>query len=262
MKAALLAVVAMATPALAAERDLCADRPGLGTPACTVEPGRLQIETGLADWTREDDGAVRTDTLELGATLLRVGIDGATEARIAWTPYGHVRERDRALRVTSRQSGTGDVTIGLRRNLKNPDGSGFSVALQPSLTLPVGGQAIGGGTWSASLVAPVDFEISDGVGLALTPEVDAAADQDRHGRHLAFGSVAGLSLDLSKAVTTSIEVEAFRDDDPAGHATQVLSALSLAWQPKDDLQLDAGVVAGLNRNSPDVEVAVGVTRRF
>jgi len=264
MRAALIALALLATPAWAEDggRELCADRPGLGTPACTVAPGKLQIETGLADWTRESDADVRTDTVVGGDTLLRIGVDDATEARVAWTPYGHVRERDRALHRTSRQSGIGDVTIGLRRNLHNPDGSGLSVALQPSLALPVGGQAIGEGTWSASLLVPLDFELAEGIGLALTPEVDAAADADRHGRHLAFGSVAGLSFDLGKAVTTSVEVEALRDDDPSGHATQVLGALSVAWQPQDQLQLDAGLVAGLNRNSPDVEIAVGVVRRF
>ena len=43
-------------------RDLCPDRPGLGTPACTVDKGRVLLEVGLADWTRDDSGGTRTDT--------------------------------------------------------------------------------------------------------------------------------------------------------------------------------------------------------
>jgi hypothetical protein len=53
-----------------------------------------------------------------------------------------------------------------------------------------------------------------------------------------------------------------RDEDPAGHATQALASLSFAWQPRSNLQLDMGAVAGLNSASPDVELYLGIARRF
>jgi hypothetical protein len=41
------AMLLTATPALAEEREFCANRPGLGTPACTLTPDR-SLAVGLA----------------------------------------------------------------------------------------------------------------------------------------------------------------------------------------------------------------------
>lgn len=244
------------------ERDLCTDRPGLGTPPCTVEPGQVLFELGLGDWTRERNGSERVDTIVAGDALARIGLTEHLEAQIGWTGYGHVRTRDRTTGAVDRTSGTGDVTLTLLRNLQNPDGSGVSIALMPFATLPVGGRAIGARDWGAGLRAPFSVELSAGVALALTPEVDAAVDEDGSGRHLAYGSVAGLGFDLSDSVSGAAELSAFRDDDPSDHATQMLAGLSLGWQPSDDLQLDIGANLGLNHDSPDTQLYIGVARRF
>lgn len=243
-------------------RDLCTDRPGLGTPPCTVEPGRVVAELGLADWTHDKDALSRTDTVEAGDLLLRFGLTESLEAQIGWTAYGHERVRDRVTGLVDRSAGVGDVRIGLLQNLRNPDGSGFSIAVLPYATLPTGGSAIGAGDWGAGLLLPVSYELSKGVALQLAPEVDAAVDEDGDGRHLAYGSVMGLGLDISDAVSATIETSLMRDRDPSDHSTQALAGLSLAWQPGDDLQFDAGVNLGLNADSPDRELYVGVTRRF
>src|SRR3546814_5728079 len=68
----LVAALAAATPALAEEgRALCPDRPGLGTPACTVDVGAVVLEVGVADWTLDDNADSRTDSWAFGDTLLR-----------------------------------------------------------------------------------------------------------------------------------------------------------------------------------------------
>ena len=53
-------------------RDLCPDRPGLNTPACTVDSGRVQMELSLADWARSREGNVRSDDLAFGDLLVRI----------------------------------------------------------------------------------------------------------------------------------------------------------------------------------------------
>lgn len=258
----LLCCPAMAHAGAAPSRDLCPDRPGLGTPPCTVEPGHLVAELGLGDWTRESDAQGRTDTVEAGDLLLRYGLTDSLEAQLGWTAYGHVRQRDRVGGAISRTDGVGDVQVALRQNLRNPDGSGLSVAVMPYATLPVGGTAIGAGDWGVGLLAPVSFEMHHGVALELTPEVDAAVDEDGDGRHLAYGGVIGLDLALNEAVSATVETSLMRDDDPEGHSTQALGGLSLAWQPSDAMQIDIGVNVGLNADSPDSEVYLGIVRRF
>lgn len=243
-------------------RDYCPERPGLNTPACTIDRGHLSVETGLVDWTHERDPDATTDTTLIGDTLLRYGLGEAIEAQLGWTPLGIVRTRDHAAGGVTRQTRVGDVTLGIKANLAHPDGKGFAIALLPSVSVPVGREPVGAGDWGAGLRVPMNLNLTDAVQLIATPEVDAAVDGDGDGRHLAFGSAAGVQLALTKAVSVAVEGEAMRDQDPSGHATLTFASASIAWQPKDDLQLDAGAVGGLNKASPDLELYVGISRRF
>ncbi len=245
-------------------RDLCADRPGKGSPACTVDAGHLQVEEGLVDWSHDSNRDSVEDDLLLGDTALRYGLGPSTELRLDWTAYGHVRVKDRATGLVSRDHGSGDVTIGLRQNLHNPDGSGFSIAVQPFATLPSGGHAIGAGTWGAGLVVPVSYQLPSNIQFGLTGEIDAAPDEDRHGRHTAYSATASVSVPVTKSITGSAERWAMRDRDPSGHSSQYSLDLAAAWIPKEKgrLQLDAGTYIGLNRQTPDIEAYVGVTEKF
>lgn len=259
----LICLLAAATPAAAQDlRDLCPTRPGLGTPPCIVDKGHVLAEAALADWTRDQDDATRSDTLSAGDLLLRYGIDAQSEVQFGWTAYGHQRERDRLTGNVEESGGTGDVTLAFKRSLAQPDGSGFSIAVQPFATIPTGGDTIGAGDWSAGLIVPFSAELAKGVSLQFSPEADAAVDEDRHGRHLSYGTVAGIGLDLSESVNAALEISAFRDEDPSGHSTEVLLAASLGWQPSDAWQLDVGSAFGINASSPDARLYLGLARRF
>ena len=260
---AILTLAFAATAAKAEElREFCPDRPGLGTPACTMDPGHFDVELGIADWTLERSTGSRTDTVEAGEMLVRVGLTGSLEAQLGWTAFGHVRTRDRASGLVDQASGIGDLTIALRQNLASPDGSGFSLAVMPYATLPTGGEAIGAGEWSAGLLIPLSYDLGKGVQLGLTGQVEAAADEDRDGRHLAYGAVAGVSLPITKSVDATFELAGNRDEDPSGPSTQWLAGLSAAWMAKEDLQLDAGANLGLGEAAPDLQIYLGISRRF
>lgn len=249
-----------AAPVAAAERDLCTDRPGLGTPACTVEPGRAIFETALVDWTLDKSGGTRSDTVLIGDTLVRIGLTETIELQVGWTPFGYSRERTGAL--VDRASRIGDVTLGAKINLASPDGSGFSAAVQPQVTLPTGRAPIGAGDWGASLIVPVSYDLSDSVQLQASPGLDAAVDEDGDGRHAAYGATIGLGLSLSDALGAALEVQAIRDRDPSGHSTQAYGGLSFAWQTSKDFQLDIGSNLGMNRASSDFEIYAGLSKRF
>jgi hypothetical protein len=255
-----LAGLGVAGSASAQDREYCPDRPGIDTPACTIAPGKISVETSIADWTRDDQPGSREDSILFGDTLVRVGVSDTIEARIGWTPFGHDRMRDSTGVETV--NGVGDVSLGMKANLHNPDGAGLSVSVLPFVTLPVGRSSIGAGDWGGGFLVPVTYELSDTVSLDLTPEIDAAVDQDGNGRHLAYSSTAGLAVKLDEAFTLTGEMQALRDDDPQGHATQAVAALSLAWMANDDLQFDIFGAAGLTADTPDARVYAGISRRF
>lgn len=261
-RALALAAVAGASPALADERGYCPARPGLGTTACTIAPGRVSVETGLVDWAGDDTPDSRTDTFTIADTEVRVGITDTVELLADWVPYGRQRVRDKASGTVTRGGAVGDLTLGFKANLKNPDGSGFSIAVQPFVTAPIGRSPTGAGDWGTGVLVPMSWDLGHSLSLQLTPEIDAAVNGSGQGRHLAYSTVVGLGFPVARQLSGTIEYQGLRDDDPGGATTQHYASLSFGWTPTDDWQVDVGAVIGLNRSSNDAELYVGLSRRF
>jgi hypothetical protein len=256
----IVAVMLVATPAFAQDREYCPARPGLGEPACTLDPGKVSVEVGIASWQRDDNPGSRIDTIMLADTLVRAGLTNDTEVSVAWTPY--IRERTRDASGVSLAQGGSDLTVALKHNLHNPDGSGFSLAVEGYATLPVAGEPGGAGDWAAGLVVPASVDLGSGLSLQSTSEADAAVDADGDGRHFALSEVVGLGIPLTKDLTMTAEAQLLRDWDPSGATTEAYAGLSFALSLSDDLQVDAGSVVGLNASAPDVQIYAGISRRF
>lgn len=241
-------------------RDFCPDRPGLNTPACTMDKGHADVEIGMVDWTLDRQSGERTDNFVVGDTLVRYGLSDSAELQLEWEGLGF--ERNRSAAGVRHHSGSGDVRMALRKNLHNPDGSGFSIALMPFVTLPVGDKTFGESGWTTGLVVPVSYDLPHDFQLAFTGEADAAADEVGSGHHLAWSATAGLQIPFGEDVSGTLEFQQARDDDPEESSWTTLAAFSLAWQSGSSLQLDVGSVIGLSHDAPDVEVYAGIARRF
>ena len=247
----------VATPALAEERDFCANRPGLDTPACTLAPGDAMVEVGVLGWDHQADASGRDDTLTAGDVTMRFGVAQSSEVELGFTSYVHDRTRDSS--GVNSSASTGDATIAFRRGLAGPNGP---IAIQAYVSLPVGKSPGGAGDWGAGVLVPMGFNLGRGFQFALTPEADAAVNASGSGRHFAFGSAAGISHGLSKTVSLTIEASLFRDLDPSGHDTQAVLAESLAWQAGKRFQFDLQADERLAGGVPDRSLMFGLARRF
>ncbi|CAN7334267.1 transporter [Caulobacter sp. LjRoot300] len=246
-----------------AGRDFCADRPGKGSPPCVLDAGRFQAELGVADGAWSRGGGVSTDDTAFGALELRLGLTPTLEGQLSWTAHERIRQKDRASGAVSTVDGVGDLGLALRWSLRNPGGDGASVALQPFVTAPTGAEGIGGDAWQGGVIVPISLPLNADWSLALSPELDARADADGSGRHAGFGGAVGIGRSFGP-VALGAELWADREQDPSGHVTSASFDLTAGWTPASakDLQLDASAYVGLNRDTPDLEVAVGVAKRF
>lgn len=159
-------VCGLSSPAAAEERDYCPARPGLGSPTCTIDPGKVSVEVGIAGWTQDKEDGIKTDAYDLGDTQVRVGVSENAELLFGWQAYSATDYRTPQGKYS--QSGIGDAIVGAKLNLKNPDGSGFSVAVQPFVTLPVGDNEVSAGDWGAGIIIPVSYELPGGASLQYT----------------------------------------------------------------------------------------------
>jgi hypothetical protein len=280
MKPALLSALAfLASPAFAqdsphdiaqdraqnpAPRDLCSELGGLDTPACIVDPDRLQVEVGMTDWRLDSSSEQRKDTIDAGDVLLRYGLGGTTEIRLGWTAFGYARTRNRASGEIDPTSGIGDVTLGIKQSISHPaEGkTGFAMALLPYATLPTGRKDVGAGDWGAGLIIPTSYKLSDDFSLEMTPEVDAAVNESGSGRHLVYGSAFGVQARLGKKFILTPEVQFVRDRDPSQRAAMSRASLSFDYQPQKHTLFDFEAITALNHNTPDIELAWGITHKF
>lgn len=251
---------AAAVPAAAQQRDderFCPNRPSLGSSGCTTLPGQVQVEMSGVEWQLDNNADQRVDTVRFADTLARIGVGPKTEVQLGWSPQAIARSRDKVSGAVSRVSGISDLTLAIRQNITHSDGHGLSTAIQPFVTLPTGRGEISDGTWSAGAVVPVVYELNDTWSLGLTGQAAAQADEDRHGRHLDASGILEVGYTVSSSVTAFGDFMLEQDNDPAQHVTMTRLAGSLAWQPTKRTQLDVLAVAGLNRSTPDVQLALG-----
>ena len=255
------AVASLASGARAADLGpICAARPGKSTPACTVSAGHFQLEAGLADWSLQKRQGERDTSLVIGETTFKYGLDDRSDIEVDVTPWQRITARSGGIR--QRASGVGDVTLAYKRQLTAPGGS-FQVAIMPFVKAPTARRSLGNGKWEGGVLLPIGFSIADSpFSVGLTPEVDWVADGDGHGHHAAMAQVASIGLQASDKLSLSADLWEQWDWDPAGTTRQATADASVAYLVSDSLQLDGGANIGLNRQSPDVELYAGVSKRF
>jgi hypothetical protein len=257
--AALLLLV-MPAAAAADEASICADRPGKSTPTCTVPAGHFQVETGLADWSLQRASGERDTSLVIGQSVLRYGLTDRSDIQLDVVPWQ--RSTSRGPGFHDSMSGFGDLTIIYKHRL-TPDDAAVQLALYPYVKIPTAKRALGSGKWEGGLLVPIDASIPKSpLSINLTPEIDWAADADGHGHHAAMAQVVALGWQVSDKLNVSGDLWSQWDWDPARTTRQASADGSIAYLANSNLQLDAGANFGLNRNTPDVELYGGVSKRF
>jgi len=92
-------------------RDLCPDRPGKNTSACTVDEGHFQVESDLFNGTFARAGGITTDTYLITNPTLKYGITSDADLEAEIVPYEIVRTHDSKADSTLTAEGVGDLFL-------------------------------------------------------------------------------------------------------------------------------------------------------
>jgi Putative MetA-pathway of phenol degradation len=246
--------------AAAEDMPICPDRPSKANGTCTVPAGHFQIETSLVDWTREGFPGGHMDFTMWGSSVVKYGLSSSSDVEFGFTPFESLRMREGG--ISGRASGFGDLTVRLKQRLTG-DEAPLQATLIPFAKLPTAKHDLGNGKVEGGLTVPVSTALGkSGVMLTLGPELDLRADADEHGYHAAMAQLVNFGFAATTQLTLSAELWGQWDWDPDGTVRQYSADGSIAYLVNNDLQLDAGANLGLNRNTPDVELYAGVSKRF
>jgi len=238
---------------------ICTDRPTKSTGTCTADPGRLQLEADLVNITESTLDGVRTRTSIAINPTLKYGLGPSLDVELNVPAWIDTRVRD-ADGNSLGARGSGDLSAKLK--WKFYAGPAIELALMPTIKAPTAARAVGNGAWEGGVLLPVVAKLSDEWSLNLSPELDAVANTAGPGHHFATAQLVNLGRSLPHDVTLSVELWAAWDADPAGHHRQRSFDVGAAWLLDRDLQLDGGVNLGLDRQTPDSQAYLGISRRF
>jgi hypothetical protein len=242
--------------AAADEQPICADRPSKSTGACTVPEGRFQVETGLVDWSHDRSSDGTMDFTTIGSSLLKYGVSDRADVEVGVTPLELLRAPG------ERESGFGDMLLRVKYRLTAEDAA-FQAALDPFVKLPTANHRLGNGKVEAGLGLAASVPLGKtGLTIATDPELDLLADEDGHGRHAAMVQVLNIGASLGSKLGVSAEIWGQWDWDPAGTTKQKSADAAITYLLNRDVQLDGGANFGLNRETPDVELYAGISKRF
>lgn len=244
----------LASTVQAQDAPICTDRPTKANAVCTVPAGQWQIESAAVDWLRLDQGDSETETLLLGASLLKVGLSSRSDLQLGFTPF---------VRVTTNgdhRSGVGDVTFRYKHRLSATNAP-VQVAIIPFVKLPTAKTGIGNKMAEGGVALPVSFALGAAT-LTIGPEADWLVDADGHGRHLGTVQLVNLAAAVAPRLTLAGEFWSSWNFDPDGTVWQSSADVAVAYAATANVQLDVGANIGLSRNTPDVQLYAGVSKRF
>jgi hypothetical protein len=248
----------------AALRALCTDRPTKSTSPCTVEAGRVQLETDLFNVTVDHSGGADTTTWTALNPTIKLGLTDTLDAELSLAPWVDVVSRDRAGGARTHASGLGDLYLKFKWSLMGDNGGPVAIGLVPWVKVPTAAAGVGNGETEMGLIAPANLVLPAGWSLVVDPEVDALENAAGDGRHVNIAGLLSFSHALSNTVTASAEIWIDANFDPRGWVTQVSADFGAAWIPAKvpNWQLDGGVNVGLDRDTPAAQVYLGISHRF
>ena len=112
------------------------------------------------------------------------------------------------------------------------------------------------------MTVPVGASLGGPLSIGFAPELDWRADGDGHGHHPALVQLVDLGIAAGPRLSLTAELWGSWDWDPSGTAKQYSADGAVAYLLSDSVQLDAGANFGLNRNTPDVELYAGFSKRL
>lgn len=259
LTAALLILACSAQLAHADDGDaISPDRPNVAASSQVVGDGRVQLEIG-ANWDRQrsDDAHIRTLSTP---ALLRFGLGDTTELRVETDGRSIEHDVDPATGARTTSAGWNATSLGFKWHFADGVGAHPALGLIGRVALPTGSSALRGKGVLPQVELAAEWDLPQDWSLAVTPGV--GRDWDDDGVRYSYAILAAsLGKKFTEHVQGFFEVAAPQIASASHGGKQLQVDVGLSWLLNRNCQLDAMVVRGLNRNTPDLSLAFGLSVR-
>jgi len=245
--------------AVAAEGAIATDRPDFVESSDVVGKGRFQLETSVAQERSTRDG-VRMRLVST-PTLLRIGVSETVELRLETDGIQRRSTEGSGLKTSER--GWADVALGAKWHVQDGDEASGRPGLAWLLHVEAdtGTPPFRGDGLRPSLRAVAEWDLAGDYSLGVMPGV--LIDRNDQGQRY-VGAIFAVVVGKSFSDTTRgfVELSGRQLASKQNGGNVVSFDTGLAYLVTNDVQIDAAVSWGLNKNTPDVSWTVGVSVRF
>ncbi len=243
-------------------RDFNPDRPSQFTGPFTVDPGHVQLEMDLANYTLDRRSGADVDQWNAAPFDLRIGLTTRTEIDFLYDGYLNVRTRDRAAHSVSTQSGFGDLTLLFKYNLFGDDGGTFAFGILPYLKIPTNTANLGNKRVEGGIELPLSINLPANFQLGIQVEFDAVRNDADTRFEPAFTDIAYLGYTfLNKKLTFYGEWYSRATQGPDSQVDGEVDT-GLIYYVGKSAEVDFGCNFGVTRAAADFEPFAGFSVRF
>jgi len=259
LRATVLILACSALSAHAGNDDpIIPDRPNVANSSQVVGGSRVQLEIGV-NWDRQRDDDLHERTLTT-PTLLRIGLSETTELRVETDGRSIEHDVDPATGARTTIAGWEATSIGFKWHVADAEGNRPALGLIGKAALPTGSTALRARGIRPQLVLAAEWDLPKGWSLAVTP--GAGADVDEHDARYGYAILAAsLGKKFTQHAQGFFEVAAPQIASASHGGSQAQVDAGVSWLLNKNCQLDAMVVHGLNKNTPNLGLAFGLSLR-
>jgi hypothetical protein len=250
-------VLWLGTAAAHAEQGpIATDRPDFVESIDVVGTGRVQLEAGLS-LERDLQGEVSSRVVST-PFLLRIGLDEHWEVRLETD--GAIATRVESQGFSASDHGLADISLGLKRNIREPAGSRPGVALLMHVDLNSGSGNLRGEGLRPSLRAVAEWEMPGDTSLGVMPGVLF----DRSASHYFMSGIFAVTFakQWTARAHTFVEVAGQRLAHADDGGNVVTFDAGWAYLLTRDGQIDVAAARGATANAPDWSYGAGISWRF
>lgn len=248
-------------------RAMTTERPSKTDSPFSLDAGRVQIETNLAAYTRNDDCNDGTciDTRQRylgGATNFRIGLVDYADLQIITDLYREMRISDKTAGTTTKLSGLGDTQIRLKFNLMGNDpASKFSLGLIPYVKVPTNSDDMGNDQYEGGIGLPFNVNFDGGWSFGGMTQVNGLSQADESGYDPAYANSLIVGKSLTDKVSAYAEVYTYKADQDGARWANTAD-FGTIYSVTDNFKIDANAHFGISDAADDTSLFIGTAYRF
>ncbi len=243
-------------------REFSPDRPDRTEGPYTVDPGHIQIEADLVAYTHDKVIATDTttqDSLSFAFVNFKFGLLSELDFELIQEIFHRALTDVNGEKLTA--TGMGDTTLRLKFNFLGNDGAPIAMGLIPFVKFPTNSGGVGNKTVEGGLILPVSLSMPHELNLGFMMELNQALNTADSQLHTEFISSASLSREIGLGFEGYVEFFSKTSNEP-GSAWTATADVGLIYSIAKDLKVDIGMNAGVTDAADDMNLFVGVAKRF